>query len=96
MGTSVGTVVFVQHGWRACALLLQAWQGFQLVILFLRGPHCPRKHWFGYAGGWAARKLVVDLENYSAPEQIETRPGGEPEKTEDGLVQSGGPRVPGV
>lgn len=96
MGTSVGTVVFVQHGWRACALLLQAWQGFQLVILFLRGPHCPRKHWFGYAGGWAARKLVVDLENYSAPEQIETRPGGEPEKTEDGLVQSGSPRVPGV
>ncbi|KAI6017412.1 major facilitator superfamily domain-containing protein [Pisolithus microcarpus] len=51
LGTSVGTVVFVQHGWRACALLLQAWQGFQLVILFLRGPHCPRKHWF-------ARKMV--------------------------------------
>ncbi|KAI5990009.1 hypothetical protein EDD15DRAFT_2283268 [Pisolithus albus] len=75
MGTSVGTTVFVQHGWRACALLLQAWQGFQLVVLFLRGPHCPRKHWFGYA---------------------ETQPGGESEKTKDGLVRSGDPGVFGV
>ncbi|OJA11052.1 hypothetical protein AZE42_07166, partial [Rhizopogon vesiculosus] len=59
MGTSVGTEVFVQHGWRACSLLTLALQGFQILILLLRGPHCPRKRWFGYEGGLEARKWVV-------------------------------------
>ena len=59
MGTSVGTQVFVQYGWRACSLLMLALQGFQIVILLLRGPHCPRKSWFGYEGGFEARKRVV-------------------------------------
>lgn len=87
MGTSVGTIVFLQHGWRACAVLLQAWQGFQLAVLFLRGPHCPRKYWFGYAGGWAAGKQVVDGERVddSIQEQSET-----PTEGESGKVRSGG------
>ncbi|KAF8839134.1 MFS general substrate transporter [Paxillus ammoniavirescens] len=59
MGSSVGTDVFVRHGWRACALLMLALYGFQLPILLLRGPHCPRTHWFGWAGGFGARKSVV-------------------------------------
>jgi hypothetical protein len=64
MGTSVSTEVFVQHGWRACSLLMLALQGFQILILLLRGPHCPRKRWFGYEGGLEARKQVVlDREN---------------------------------
>jgi hypothetical protein len=24
---------------------------FQLVVLILRGPHCPRNRWFGHEGG---------------------------------------------
>ncbi|KAG2038855.1 major facilitator superfamily domain-containing protein [Suillus americanus] len=59
MGTSVGTQVFVQHGWRACSLLMLALQVFQILVLLLRGPHCPRKRWFGYEGGLEARKSVV-------------------------------------
>ncbi|KIK76440.1 hypothetical protein PAXRUDRAFT_18217 [Paxillus rubicundulus Ve08.2h10] len=59
MGSSVGTDVFVQHGWRACALVMLALYGFQLVLHLLRGPHCPRTHWFGWAGGFEARKSVV-------------------------------------
>ncbi|KAG2124592.1 major facilitator superfamily domain-containing protein [Suillus clintonianus] len=59
MGTSVGTQVFVQHGWRACSLFMLALQGFQIVVLLLRGPHCPRNHWFGYEGGLEARQRVV-------------------------------------
>lgn len=59
MGTSVGTQVFVQHGWRACALLALALQGFQILVLLLRGPHCPRTHWFGYEGGLGGRKDVA-------------------------------------
>ncbi|KAG1837159.1 major facilitator superfamily domain-containing protein [Suillus subalutaceus] len=59
MGTSVGTQVFVQHGWRACSLLMLALQVFQILVLLLRGPHCPRKRWFGYEGGLEARKRIV-------------------------------------
>ncbi|EGN97822.1 hypothetical protein SERLA73DRAFT_182574, partial [Serpula lacrymans var. lacrymans S7.3] len=51
MGTSVGTKVFVEHGWRACALLSMAWFAWQFVILILRGPNCPRDRWIGYGGG---------------------------------------------
>ncbi|KIJ14977.1 hypothetical protein PAXINDRAFT_78210 [Paxillus involutus ATCC 200175] len=61
MGSSVGTDVFVQHGWRACALVMLGLYGFQLVLHLLRGPHCPRFHWFGWAGGFEARKSVMKL-----------------------------------
>lgn len=60
MGTAVGTHVFVKHGWRASAGLNMAFYGFQLFILFIRGPHCKRYTWFGYEGGLEARKSVVD------------------------------------
>ena len=59
MGTSVGTLVFVQYGWRACSLLMLALYGFQLGMLVLRGPHCPRNHWFGWMGGFEVRKSVA-------------------------------------
>lgn len=36
-----------------------AWFGFQLFMLFLRGPHVKRYTWFGYEGGLEARKSVV-------------------------------------
>ncbi|KAH6911730.1 membrane protein [Coprinopsis sp. MPI-PUGE-AT-0042] len=56
MGTSVGTKVFLENGWRANAGLNVAWAGIQLVILVLRGPHCGRYTWFGYEGGLAWKK----------------------------------------
>jgi hypothetical protein len=56
MGTSVGTKVFLENGWRANAGLNTAWAGFQLLVLVLRGPHCARYTWFGYQGGFAWRK----------------------------------------
>jgi hypothetical protein len=79
MGTSVGTEVFLQHGWRACSLLLLALQGFQILILLLRGPNCPRKSWFGYEGGLEARKQVV-LEMEKAQRRGEVQHDSEAQK----------------
>jgi hypothetical protein len=36
-----------------------ALQAFQILVLLLRGPHCPRHRWFGYEGGLEARRRVV-------------------------------------
>ena len=56
MGSSVGTLVFVKYGWRAAAGLNVAWMGFQVGVLFLRGPHCERRTWVGYEGGLGWRR----------------------------------------
>ncbi|KAI0051500.1 MFS general substrate transporter [Auriscalpium vulgare] len=57
MGTAVGTKVFVEHGWRASAVLMLSWTVWQLAVLLLRGPHCDRYTWFGFQGGlrWTKR-----------------------------------------
>ncbi|KAJ7241339.1 major facilitator superfamily domain-containing protein [Mycena haematopus] len=70
MGTAVGSQIYLKHGWRACAALSVALSGAQLIILFLRGPHCRRYTWFGWEGGHAAlrRRRTVDL-----PESSETK-----------------------
>ncbi|CAA7266045.1 unnamed protein product [Cyclocybe aegerita] len=57
-GTSVGTKVFVDSGWRACAALGVALYAFQIAVLLLRGPHCQRTTWFGYEGGFGFLKSV--------------------------------------
>ncbi|KAG0701921.1 major facilitator superfamily domain-containing protein [Suillus ampliporus] len=88
MGTSVGTEVFVQHGWRACSLLMLALQGFQIIILLLRGPHCPRKRWFGYEGGLEARKHVVS-EREKAQCSGEREVKNDPEAQKEAPTQSG-------
>ncbi len=59
MGTSVGSKVFTEHGWRADASLNLAWTGWTLFVLFLRGPHCPRYTWIGWQGGFELRKSKV-------------------------------------
>lgn len=50
-GTSVGTHIFVEYGWRADSALSLAMFVFQLVVFIVRGPHCPGHRWFGYEGG---------------------------------------------
>lgn len=57
-GTSVGSDVFVGYGWRANAALFMAMIVFQLSVLILRGPHCPRNRWFGYEGGFGLWKML--------------------------------------
>jgi hypothetical protein len=92
MGSSVGTEVFVRHGWRACALLMLALYGFQLAMLLLRGPHCPRTHWFGWAGGFEARKSVVKAREDDGG-KTEVNPTNSPahveKKMEEGSIDQG-------
>ena len=59
MGTSVGSKVFTEHGWRADASLNLAFTGFTLFVLLMRGPHCPRYTWIGWKGGCELRKSKV-------------------------------------
>uniref|UniRef100_A0A0W0FEA9 Putative MFS superfamily n=1 Tax=Moniliophthora roreri TaxID=221103 RepID=A0A0W0FEA9_MONRR len=66
MGTSVGTKVFIEHGWRAGAGLQLALAGWALFVLLLRGPHCSRYTWLGYEGGIEARKSVVEARKRAA------------------------------
>lgn len=53
MGSSVGSHVFLRHGWRAAAGLSVGLYCWQLLVLFMRGPNCGRHVWFGYGGGFA-------------------------------------------
>jgi len=60
MGLSVGTKLFIPHGWRASGGLMLGWTTWQLVVLLSRGPHCDRYTWFGYEGGMEWRKSAVE------------------------------------
>lgn len=56
MGSSVGTQVFIKHGWRASALVSLAWCAFCFFVMLLRGPNVRRYTWFGWEGGFEVRK----------------------------------------
>ena len=56
MGTSAGSKVFVEHGWRPAAALALGWEVWCLFVLFMRGPNAGRYTWIGWEGGWKARK----------------------------------------
>ncbi|KAJ7476558.1 hypothetical protein FB451DRAFT_968888, partial [Mycena latifolia] len=56
MGTSAARRIYLQHGWRACAALSLVLSGWQLLLLLARGPHCARRTWVGWEGGWVLRK----------------------------------------
>ena len=60
MGTSVGTQLLVEHSYQLSSGVRLAFCGFQLLILLLRGPHVPRKTWFGWKGGMKLRKKMID------------------------------------
>ncbi|PBL01863.1 MFS general substrate transporter [Armillaria gallica] len=57
MGADVGSRVFLEYGWRAGAGLSLGWTGLALLILLVRGPHCERKTWFGYQGGFREKMV---------------------------------------
>ncbi|KIJ61087.1 hypothetical protein HYDPIDRAFT_42870 [Hydnomerulius pinastri MD-312] len=56
IGSSVGSQVFLQYGWRAASALSMAFYGWQLFVLFLRGPNCQQYTWYGYEGGFSIRR----------------------------------------
>ncbi|KAJ7258787.1 major facilitator superfamily domain-containing protein [Mycena haematopus] len=67
MGTAAGTKVFTQYGWRAAAALNMGFYVWVIFIMMLRGPHCEQYTWFGFEGGWEARKSVVDARRKATP-----------------------------
>jgi len=52
LGSSAGSHVFLRYGWRAAAALSVGLYGWQLLVLFMRGPNCGQHVWFGYDGGF--------------------------------------------
>lgn len=70
MGASAGSRVFLTHGWRAASALSMAFYGWQLFILFLRGPNCEQYTWFGYEGGLIYQ--VEQKQNATATPATET------------------------
>ncbi|KAJ6471752.1 major facilitator superfamily domain-containing protein [Mycena vitilis] len=66
MGTAAGTQVFTTYGWRPAAALNLGFYGWILGVIMLRGPHCARFTWFGFEGGWEARKSVIDAREKAA------------------------------
>ncbi|KAF8208984.1 major facilitator superfamily domain-containing protein [Mycena galopus ATCC 62051] len=79
IGTSAGTEVFTKYGWRAAAALNLGFYAWMLFIMMLRGPHCARYTWFGFEGGWEARKSIADerrkaaaVESVSAEKDLES------------------------
>lgn len=58
-----------------------ALHAFEILVLLLRGPHCSRKRWFGYEGGFEARRRVI-LEREKPPS------GEDPEAQKEAPIQS--------
>ena len=89
MGSSVGSHIFLTYGWRAGAGFSSGLYGFQLCILFLRGPHCKRHTWFGYEGGWEARKTVVEKRRRLEAEMRSERSSPEKMDQKEGVIDKG-------
>lgn len=82
MGTYAATIIFVRYGWRACSGFMQGLHGLQLVVLLLRGPHCPRQHWIGYTGG------ITTWRNIDPAEKDVLQPRNE-DTSEPRIVEAG-------
>ena len=87
MGTAVGTSVFNNHGWRPAAALSVGWQGFCMLILFMRGPHVPRYTWFGYKGGFEIRKRKMSAPPSPVEEPAEPSDNEEKEERRGSVVE---------
>ncbi len=79
--------MFNSHGWRPAAALSVGWQGFSVLMLLLRGPHCSRYTWFGFEGGfemWKKKPQVSSVTNLGE-EKIKVESGTEGQQsTENG------------
>jgi len=83
LGSSVGSHVFLHYGWRAAAGLSLGLYGWQLLVLFLRGPNCGRHVWFGYEGGFTlGDKNLYQERNETAPCVASVGDGTETEMTQ--------------
>jgi hypothetical protein len=82
----VGTLVFLQHGWRAGAGLSVGLAGCMIAILLVRGPHTKRYTWFGYEGGTAWRKEVPKEKKTTIPEESKQASGARSETTKSDEV----------
>ena len=89
MGSSVGSHIFLTYGWRAGAGFSSGLYGFQLCVLLLRGPHCKRHTWFGYEGGWEARKSVVEKRKRLEAEMSSECSSVKIDQKESGNVEKG-------
>jgi len=68
-GSSTGSKVFLDHGWRAFAGLTMGITGFSMLVLFLRGPMKNTKTWIGWRGEWTfVKEKVVVEEKKTLPE----------------------------
>ncbi len=73
MGTSAGSAVFLNYGWRAGAALNVGWTVATLLFLLARGPHVPRHTWLGWTGGSRPR-LASHADDTNPAREVE-KPG---------------------
>ncbi|KAJ7611242.1 major facilitator superfamily domain-containing protein [Roridomyces roridus] len=95
MGTAAGTKVFTTYGWRAAAALNLGFYAWILAVIMLRGPHCERYTWFGYQGGWQARKRAVEARKKRAEEDAAEKDGRGAQGSQ-GEGETGGTTTPQV
>ncbi|TCD60323.1 hypothetical protein EIP91_010347 [Steccherinum ochraceum] len=48
IGTTAGTKIFTEHGWRPAAAFSVAISGFCILVMLARGPDTPRYTWVGW------------------------------------------------
>lgn len=65
MGTAVGTELLVNRSYTFSSAVRVSFCVFQFVVLLARGPHVPRKTWFGWAGGMEFRKQSLEKKSVS-------------------------------
>lgn len=63
MGTAVGTELLVKRSYTLSSAVRVSFCVFQLFVLLARGPHVPRKTWFGWAGGMEFRKQRLETKS---------------------------------
>ena len=69
MGTAVGTELLVNRSYTFSSAVRVSFCVFQFLVLLARGPHVPRKTWFGWAGGMEFRKQNLEKKSISVVDE---------------------------